>query len=53
MTYLQSTVYVDEAGLDLEDAAQLDWINPCMDNACDLIDEIEIMIKRFKTEELA
>ena len=37
--------YADKASLDLQDAALLDWINPQMDAACDLIDEIEILIE--------
>ena len=33
--------YADKSSLDLQDQDLLDWINPHMDNACDLIDQIE------------
>ena len=44
--------YADKSSLDLQDQDLLDWINPHMDNACDLIDEIEIMIEDLDTEAL-
>ena len=44
--------YADKASLDLQDEDLLNWINPHMDSACDLIDQIEIIIEDLETEAL-
>ena len=52
MTYLPSTAsMLKKAGIDLENTAQVDWINPHVDDACDLIDEIEIMINEYAQQQ--